>query len=61
MDGMRQTYVEAIILGICIGLTVWFARAWLGTAGWGMRLLVFSAAGTALCLFQAWLERRRDA
>lgn len=59
MDPMGQTYIEAIIIGICIALTVWFARAWLGDAGLGVRLAVFVAAGTMLCLFQAWLGRRR--
>jgi hypothetical protein len=56
---VSQTYIEAVIMGVCIALTVWFARAWLVDAGLGLRLGVFVVSGGLLCLLQAWLGRRR--
>ncbi len=57
MGTVGRTYAEAVIVGVCIALTVWVLRAWLGDAGLAMRLIVFVIAGTLLCLLQAWVGR----
>jgi predicted membrane-bound mannosyltransferase len=59
MGAEGRIYAEAALVGVCIALTVWVLRAWLGDSGVAVRAVSFLIAGGALCLLQAWLGRGR--
>ncbi|MFV9505310.1 MAG: hypothetical protein AB4911_12175 [Oscillochloridaceae bacterium umkhey_bin13] len=50
-------YVEALIVGIVIGLGALLVEQIAGSAGWGVRLLTLALVGGALCGFQYALRR----
>ncbi len=56
---LERVYVEAIVMGLLIGLAALLLNRWVGEAVWPARLLALALVGGALCLVQYGLVRAR--
>ncbi|NTW01611.1 MAG: hypothetical protein HGA19_09905 [Oscillochloris sp.] len=59
---MERSYIDAMIMGLTIGLGAFFLEVWVGKAGWPLRVIAFLVIGATLCAIQyglIWLRRRR--
>lgn len=59
VQALKRVDLEAVLMGLLIGLTVVALQAWLGQAGMLVRALALLAAGALLCLIQYGLGRMR--
>ena len=59
VQALKRVDLEAVLMGLLIGLTVVVLQMWLGQAGVLARALALLAAGGLLCLVQYGLERFR--
>jgi len=56
---VERFYVEAVVMGLLIGLAVLLLQSWLGAAAPAVRLLALLVAGGLLCLIQYGMARLR--
>lgn len=56
---MERVYVEAVIMGLCIGVAALLLDQWIGYRSWNMRIATLVLVGGALCLLQYGLARLR--
>ncbi len=58
-QALKRFDVEAVVMGLLIGLTVMLLQLWLGAAQMPARVLALLAAGGLLCLIQYAMSRLR--
>ncbi|MFQ3663835.1 MAG: hypothetical protein SNJ69_15775 [Chloroflexaceae bacterium] len=56
---MKASYPVAVVMGLMIGLLAILLDMWVSQATWGVRLVALVLVGSALCLVQFGLTRRR--
>lgn len=56
---LERVYLEALVMGLLIGLAALLIDRWVGEAGWPPRLLALAVVGGALCLAQYGLVKAR--
>ncbi len=56
---LERFYIEAIIMGLCIGLAALLINGWVGEASWPARIAALLVIGGGLCLMQYGLVRAR--
>lgn len=54
---LERTYIEALIVGLCIGLAALALDSWVGGASWPWRIVTLTAVGGLLCLVQFGITR----
>ena len=54
-----RLYVQAVVIGLLIGLGAVILELWFGNSGWIARILALILLGSAICGFQYWLLRLR--
>lgn len=54
---LERAYIEAFVVGLCIGLTALALDRWVGEAGWPTRIVTLIAVGGLLCLLQFGITR----
>lgn len=58
---VERVYIEALVMGLCIGLAAIVLNFWLNDNSWAVRLFALFSVGAALCLIQYAITRfRRD-
>lgn len=58
---LERVYVEAILIGLCIGLAALALDTWVGDRSWRMRIAGLVVVGGLLCALQygvVWLRKR---
>lgn len=53
----ERTYIEAFVVGLCIGLAALALDRWVGEASWAWRIVTLMAVGIVLCLVQFGITR----
>lgn len=56
---VKASYPVAVVMGLMIGLLAILLDMWVSQATWGVRLVALVLVGSALCLVQFGLTRRR--
>jgi hypothetical protein len=56
---LDRIYIEALIMGLCIGLAALLLNWWVGDASWRPRALALLVVGGLLCVIQYGLARAR--
>lgn len=56
---VERVYLEAFVMGLCIGLAALLIDRWVGEAGWPPRVLALLLVGGLLCLIQYGMVRAR--
>ncbi|MEI7771310.1 MAG: hypothetical protein WCI67_15070 [Chloroflexales bacterium] len=56
---MDPRYSDATIMGLAIGLGAILLEAWVGVAGWLVRVAALLLIGAILCAVQYWLIQVR--
>jgi hypothetical protein len=54
---VERVYLEALLMGLCIGLAALLLNSWVGDGSWRLRIGSLALAGGGLCLLQYWLAR----
>jgi hypothetical protein len=54
---VERVYLEAILMGLCVGLAALALNSWVGDGSWPLRIASLLAIGGGLCLVQYWLAR----
>jgi hypothetical protein len=54
---VERVYLEAVLMGLCIGLAALALNRWMGEGGWSLRIAALLLVGGGLCLLQYWLAR----
>jgi hypothetical protein len=54
---LERAYIEAFVVGLCIGLAALLIDRWVGDAGWPTRIATLTAVGGLLCLVQFGITR----
>lgn len=49
--------IEAVVMGLCIGVAALLIDLWVGDAGWTRRILAFLGVGGLMCLIQLLMSR----
>jgi hypothetical protein len=50
-------HLEAILMGLCIGLAALLLNSWVGDGSWRLRIASLALVGGGLCVLQYWLAR----
>lgn len=53
----ERVYIEALVMGLCVGLAAVLLNYWLNDNSWRVRILALLLVGAALCLVQYGLVR----
>ncbi|HMQ29307.1 MAG TPA: hypothetical protein PKD53_01215 [Chloroflexaceae bacterium] len=56
---LERVYLEAMVMGLLIGVAALLIDRWVGEAGWPPRILALLVVGGSLCLAQYGLVRAR--
>ncbi|MEI8166142.1 MAG: hypothetical protein WCG26_07180 [Chloroflexales bacterium] len=56
---MDRSYIEALLIGLCIGFTALLLNWWVGDASWRPRVMALLAVGWLICMLQYGLARIR--
>lgn len=56
---LERAYLEAIVMGLCIGLSALLINRWVGDSSWPVRILTLLLVGGVLCLIQFGIVRAR--
>lgn len=59
VQALKRVDLEAIVMGLLIGLTVVLLQLWLGAAELPLRVLALLVAGGLLCLVQYGMAKLR--
>lgn len=54
---VERVYLEAILMGLCVGLAALALNRWVGDGSWPLRIGSLLVIGGGLCLVQYWLAR----
>jgi hypothetical protein len=54
---LERAYIEALVVGLCIGLAALLIDEWVGDAGWLTRIVALLVVGGLLCLVQFGITR----
>jgi hypothetical protein len=54
---VQRIYIEAILMGLCIGLAALALNHWVGDGGWRLRIAALALVGGGLCLLQYLIAR----
>lgn len=54
---LERVYIEALIVGLCIGVAALLLDYWVGYSSWRLRIALLVLVGGALCLLQYGLGR----
>ena len=57
--GVERVYIEAVVMGLCIGLAAMLLDYLVGYSSWRLRIVGLLLVGGALCVFQYQLGRFR--
>lgn len=60
--GVERIYLEALVMGLCIGLAAILLDHWLSDNSWRVRIAALVVVGAALCVLQygiTHVRRRR--
>lgn len=49
---LERVYIEALVIGLCIGLAAVLLDQWLSDNSWRVRILALLLVGGSLCLIQ---------
>lgn len=58
-EAVERVYIEALVMGLCIGIAATILNSWLNDNSWPVRLLALFGVGAALCLIQYGITRLR--
>lgn len=58
-QSLERVYLEAVVMGLCIGLAALLINQWVGESSWPWRGVVLMIVGGVLCLVQYVLARAR--
>ncbi len=56
---VERVYLEALVMGLCIGVAAMLLDYWVGDGSWRLRGATLLLVGGALCVFQYRLARFR--
>ncbi|NTU78321.1 MAG: hypothetical protein HGA45_02775 [Chloroflexales bacterium] len=56
---LQRIYIEALVMGLCIGLAALLLNWWVGDSGWRSRALALIIVGGVLCVIQYGITRAR--
>lgn len=54
-----RVYIEALVMGLCIGVAAVLLNSWLNDNSWPVRLAALLVVGSGLCLLQYGIARWR--
>jgi len=54
---VERVYLEALLIGLCIGLAAVLLDRWVGGSSWQLRIGSLLVLGGGICLLQYWLAR----
>jgi hypothetical protein len=54
---IERIFLEAVLMGLCIGLVALLLDHWVGDSSWHLRIASLLVVGGGLCLVQYWLAR----
>jgi hypothetical protein len=57
--GVERIYLEALAMGLCIGVAAMLLDYWLNDSGWRTRIAALIVVGSGLCLLQYGITRFR--
>jgi hypothetical protein len=52
---VNRLYIDAVMIGLAIGLGAVLLEAWVGTAEWQVRIAAMLGISAILCAAQYWL------
>jgi hypothetical protein len=58
-EAVERVYIEALVMGLCIGVAAILLNSWLNDNSWPVRLFALFGVGAALCLLQYGIARLR--
>lgn len=56
---VERVYIEALVMGLCIGIAAVVLNYWLNDNSWRLRLFALFTVGAGLCLLQYAITRLR--
>jgi len=56
---VERVYLEAFVMGLCIGVAAMLLDYWVGYGSWPLRIVTLLLVGGGLCVFQYRLARFR--
>lgn len=56
---VERVYIEALVMGLCIGIAAVLLNYWLNDNSWRLRLFALFSVGAGLCLLQYGIARLR--
>ncbi len=54
---LDRVYIEALVMGLCIGIAALLLNHWLNDNSWPVRLTALVIVGSGLCVLQYALAR----